>query len=331
MRADDLGEDALVARISARLSGEPGRAEVWAGDDAAVLVAPGERLVFTTDLLVEGVDFELEWCSGTDLGWKVVAVNASDAAAMGAAPRFALATLGLRPDTPVSLIDAIVDGVVAAGEHWSIEIVGGDVSGARELSLAIALLGAVHGPGPVLRSGARPGDALCVTGWLGGARAGLAALNSGEVGRDGGSGPLRELVRRQVRPHARVEEGRRLAAAGATAMIDLSDGLARDLGRLMRASGTGCVVDPRAIPVDPSLEAATRWVSDPVDAAILGGEDYELLLTIGDDHIIDARRAVEAAGTPFTRIGTVTPGAALIGDVDLQSWEDRAWQHLRAP
>jgi thiamine-monophosphate kinase len=330
IRVGELGEDALVARIAGRI-GPPGHLpEVWAGDDAAVFEAPGRTMLYTTDLLVEGVDFDLGWCAGGDVGWKAVAVNASDVAAMGGLPRYAVVALALPSDSAVALVDDLVEGMLAAASRWGIAVVGGDVSEANELSLSVALIGVAGGEGPVLRSGARPGEAICVTGSLGGARAGLVALEAGAVADS--DDRLRNLVLRQLRPQARVDEGVRLAAAGASAMIDLSDGLVMDLGRLVRASGTGCEIDPQAVPVDPAVAALAPHRAEPIDfleTAILGGEDFELLLTIDEDRVASARRALEPLGTPLTRIGTVKSGDARIGGVALERWEARAWQHLR--
>jgi thiamine-monophosphate kinase len=322
-----LGEHGLLDRIARRIGPAPAL-EVWAGDDAAVVPWPHDRLLLTTDVLVEGLDFRLDWGSARDVGWKAVAVTVSDLAAMGARPRHAVASLSLPAETPVDVVDGLLDGMLAAASRWRLSLVGGDLSGASELSLAVAMVGAGDDGRPVLRSGARPGDSLCVTGSLGGARAGLVALQRGEGTAEGGeAGPA---LARQLRPQARVDEGVLLAGAGARAMIDLSDGLVVDLGRLMDASGTGCDVDPGAVPVDRAVEpVARRWGLDPLETALIGGEDYELLLTMEESLVAAARSSLEAMGTPLTRIGLVTEGAARVGGRELASWREESWEHLR--
>jgi thiamine-monophosphate kinase len=328
----DLGEQGLLDRIAARLDGPP-RGEIWAGDDGAVIVAPGAGLVWTTDVLVEGADFDLAWSLGGDIGYKAVAVNASDLAAMGAAPSHALAALSLPASTPLVFVDALLDGMVEAAGALGLALVGGDLSSASEIALCVSMLGAPGPAVPVLRSGALQGDALCVTGRLGGAAGGLAALRAGA--RPGGDPTSDRLIERQLRPRPRVGEGMALAGAGASAMIDVSDGLLLDLARLMAASGTGCQVDPRAVPVDRDLEAVSRTAHappiDPARLAATGGEDFELLFSIEGGALDRARAALEPHGTPMTVIGEVTSGAPRFGQEELSSMEELGWDHLRNP
>lgn len=323
----DLGELALLERMLTGLA-PASSGEVWSGDDAAFFRARSERLLLTTDAMVEHVDFELEYCSGEDVGWKVVAINASDIAAMGGRPAQAVATLALPPHTHVSFVDGVVRGMTSAARRWGIELVGGDLSQAAELTLSIALLGSPPAAAPVLRSGAAPGEAICVTGSLGGAAGGLVVLQRG-LGRD--SSPAGALVTRQLRPAARVDEAERLVAAGATAMIDVSDGLAVDLGHLTEASSIGCRVEQDRIPVDENL----GWLADQLDGrfhplatAITGGEDYELLFTIANERVGHARASLQELGTALVRIGTATESGHLIGEDDLEGWRKRGWQHL---
>lgn len=322
----DLGESALLARLAARLPSSP-PGEMWSGDDAAVVASAGDRMLFTTDLVVEDVDFRLESFSGADVGWKAVAVNASDIAAMGGTPRAAVASLGLKREAPLELFDGIVDGMMAACERWDIDLVGGDISEASELSVAIALTGALAGSRPVLRSGASVGDAICVTGTLGGARAGLMLLASagGRAAEE-----AQRLVQRQRRPAARTAEGA-LLADFATAMIDVSDGLAVDLGRVLDASTVGCEVDPDLVPVDPDIAPlADELAIDPFSLALIGGEDYELLFTVAPDEVDAALGAVGRLGTAATRIGRIVEAPTrLIGETDLGEYKERSWDHLR--
>ncbi|MFN2488376.1 MAG: thiamine-phosphate kinase [Actinomycetota bacterium] len=324
----ELGESALIERIAARL-GAPGADELWSGDDAAVLRPPGGSLLFTTDVVVEGVDFDMTWSSAPDVGWKALAVNASDIAAMGGRPAYAVAGLSLPRHTDVDVVDGIVDGMLAAARRWDIAVVGGDISEATELSLAIAMLGAPVEAAAVTRAGAALGDALCVTGALGGAAGGLVALRHGLV-EGSGAAALHRLAARQLRPTARVEEGVALARVGASSMIDVSDGLAVDLARLVAAGGTGCRVDLDALPVDDDLGAlGGMWPVDELELAIAGGEDFELLVALDPRRVDEARAALAGAGTTLTQIGVVVEHERRMGDTELEAWRERGWEHLQ--
>lgn len=315
----DIGEDALLERIARRVGRPPGD-ELGAGDDAALIRLPGPHALVTTDLIVEGIDFKLGYCTGWDVGWKAIAVNASDIAAMCGRPTHALATVALPETATVAFFDDLLEGLLAGAGRWDISLVGGDLSGGDEITVGVALVGATIADLPVLRSGARPGDALCVTGTLGAARAGLDVLRSGRRGEG-----TESLVGRQLRPSARIDEAAALAPLGPTAMIDLSDGLAVDLHRLLTASGVGADVEADDLPIDPGIAAVGL---EPLETAILGGEDYELLFTIDAERVVDAYAAVASSGTRLTRIGTVTAGATTLAGRPLEEWKGRGWQHL---
>jgi thiamine-monophosphate kinase len=336
----DLGEWGLIELISNRV-GPPPEGDVWTGDDAAVVAAEGDRLVLTTDMLVQDVDFDFTYCPPQDAGWKAMAVNVSDMAAMGAVPRHAVATLGLQPDTPVVDVESILDGLMGAAEMYGAALVGGDVSRASELSISVTLAGTMPGARvPVLRSGAIGGDAICVTGELGGAAGGLIALKnkpsgglrSGwDLGEDLES-PLSRLAARQLRPTARLPESRALGAVELTAMIDVSDGLIADLEHVLDASGAGCQIDPDMIPVDENLAALEKLVDglDPIELALSGGEDFELIVTLDPANVADARMAVEHMGTKLTRIGTVMTGFdRRVGETAFSDIKEKGWEHFR--
>ena len=312
-----LGEEGVIALVHERF---PAPAHVTGiGDDAAVFPSPGATLVFTTDTMVEGVDFDLSYASGRDLGWKVVAINVSDVAAMGGRPTQAVATLCMPRNTLVAVVEGVVDGMAAAAAEWNVQVVGGDLSSGTSVAIGIALLGYVESV--VLRSGATAGDGIYVTGALGGSAAGLAQLRADAAATG-------SLVDRHLRPRARLEEGTRLRAAGATAMIDVSDGFVVDLERLLNASDVGCEVDLSSIPVDPELSLA------PIDgtrAALFGGEDFELLFTIPAARVEDARARLAELGTEISRVGTVTAGPQRIGSDELASLKEETWDHLRRP
>lgn len=304
----EIGEQGLLKLLSSRLTPSP-PTDVWSGDDAAVIEVPSGRVVLTTDVIVEDVDFRLDTFGPADIGWKALAINTSDVAAMGATPLYALATISLHRDSPVELFEGVADGLFEAAEAFGVHLIGGDISEAGELTVGATLIG-IPGERSVTRDGAKPGDAICVTGELGGAAGGLIALER-QIDAP-------ELIERQRRPRPRVEEGRYAARSGATAMIDLSDGLAMDLGHLVRASGVGCVVELDALPIDRNLGAMDV---DGVELAVAGGEDFELLFTIPD--------AAAAGGIDATQIGVITDGDARIGDKPLTDWREKAWDHLR--
>ena len=317
----DLGERGLVERITERIGRSP-EGETWAGDDAAVLYPPGHRLLLTTDFIVEGVDFTLETFPPDAIGWKSFAINVSDIAAMGGIPEFALASMSLRPDMTVELVDGILEGMLRAAEKWSTSLVGGDISRGNEIMVSVSLVGSLSTEHGVYRSEAAVGDAICVTGSLGGAAAGLRELQ-----RTGLTSTPSDAVRRQLYPEARVQEGQKVAQAGATSMIDLSDGLAVDLGHLTKASNVGCEVDLDALPLHQSLKASNDR-DDALELALTGGEDFELLFTMPDSALRAATEALAELGTDLTRIGTITKGESRLGSLSLDEWKARGWDHL---
>ena len=311
MLVSEIGEEGLLRLLAERLprSSE----EVWAGDDTAVLAPISGRSLFTTDTLVEEVDFSLAYFTGADVGRKTVAVNVSDVAAMGGRPGKALTTLCLPPTTELAFVEGLLDGLVEAATAYGLDLVGGDISSSPVITSGIALTGVVDGD-PWLRSGANPGDGLFVTGSLGGSHTGLQQLRADPHA----SGPA---VERHLRPRARLAESAALRAVPVSAAIDVSDGLVVDLARLMRASATGCEVDPTAIPIDASAPG--------VEPALFGGEDFELLLAIEAASAEQAVAAVEGCGTTLTQIGVVTEGRATLGGIALEEMKEKMWDHLR--
>jgi len=290
---------------------------MWSGDDAAVVfVGKAEErtsLVLSTDAVVAGVHVDLSLVTLADVGWKALTVAVSDIGAMGASPAHALVALGAEPGTD---LDAVAEGIAAAAERWRCPVVGGDLTAAGQLVVSVAVTGTLAGPGEaVYRSGARPGDALFVTGPLGASAAGLRLLRDPRPlvpGLD--DADRRALEDAYRRPVARLAEGRHARDAGATAMMDLSDGLGLDLRRLAAASRVGFVLDHV-----PAVTGAT-----PEEAAG-GGEDFELLIAAPDDGSLAA--GFEAGGLrPPLRIGVCTgdAGEHRLGD---QSFEATGYQH----
>lgn len=243
--------------------------EHWIGDDAAVLDG---GLLFATDVLVEGVHFDLEWCSGGDVGWKALAVNLSDLAAMGGTPRAAVVAMVVPRGRP-ALADEVAAGLGEAATNFGCPIVGGDTSAGETLVVTVSVLGAAPDSGAVLRSGAKDGDAIFVTGKLGGAAAALRLLQETKAGSATVLGAEPIGLERLRRPTPRLREGRAAARAGATAMIDLSDGLSGDLAHICEESGVGAVINASVIPVAPMATLADVFG---------GGDDYELCFVAAD-------------------------------------------------
>ena len=278
------------------------------GDDAAVVAAPDGRVVATTDLLVDGRHFRRDWSSAYDVGRKAAAQNLADVAAMGARPTALLVGLATPADLAVEWAEGLADGLRAECEVAGAAVAGGDVVASDRLMVAITALGDLQGRAPVRRSGARPGDAVVLVGRLGRAAAGLAVLRTGDVSLAGRYQALVDAHRSPVPPY---DAGPALADAGATAMIDISDGLAQDLGHVAEASGVGVEVD-----LDALREAA---VDEVLAAALAELGDESLLWTGGDDHALaatvpaDRLPAAERAGA--RRIGTVVPGSGVVDAV----------------
>jgi thiamine-monophosphate kinase len=287
----------IIDRISGLLPPAPPEVLVPIGDDCAVLRFGQTSWVAASDMLVSGHHFK-DWAAPEDAGYKSVAVNVSDVAAMGGSPRFVLVS-GAAPDPETAL--RCFEGVIEACEEVGVYPIGGDTTRTGALTVDVAILGELSSP-PVLRSGAKAGELLAVTGELGASAAGLLVL-------EGGTGRER-LVRKHLRPEPRVEAGRAAAGLGASAMMDLSDGLASDLRRVCGRSGVGCRVDLDLLPVAEDTRAFVRSLGrDPEELAATGGEDYELLIS-APGPILDAlARSIEV---PVTVIGEVTAGPDVV-------------------
>lgn len=278
------------------------------GDDCAFL--PGGWCV-SVDMSVEGVHFRREWLDPGEIGWRAAMAALSDLAAVGAVAEALVVGLSAPGQEPIEVTTAIMRGVGEAARAAGAVVVGGDLTRARDLALAVTVFGRTNRP--VRRRGANVGDGVWVTGALGGPRAALAAWA-------GGREPAAEPRRRFARPVARLAEGQRLAELGATAMLDLSDGLAGDLRHLAAASQVGLVVELDRVPVDDGVsEEAARAGQPPEVFAAIGGEDFELVATLPPG--VDGR--------PLTRIGTVVGGQGvqtLLGGVE---WTLNGYDHFR--
>ena len=284
-----LGEFGLVARLTAGL---PSEADVviGPGDDAAVVRCADGRTVVTTDMLVEGTHFRRDWSSGYDVGRRAAAASLADVAAMGARPTALVVGFGAPPDLPLAWADDVAAGLRDEAALCRASLVGGDVVRADAVTLAVTALGELAGRDPVTRAGARPGDVVAVAGRLGWAAAGLRALRDGEQ-----TGALVDAARRPQPPYA---IGPAVAQLGATAMIDVSDGLAADLAHIARASG---------VRIDLFLSAARALGGPGVtdDDLLTGGEDHALAFTVAGDTALPAGCVV---------IGRVSDGQGVYAD-----------------
>lgn len=303
----DLGEFEVIRRLLARLPA--GELIVPPGDDAAAVMTGSETLA-TADLLVEGRHFDLAFSSPADVGFKALSVNASDIAAMGGRPRYALLSVGAPGPTPASVLEGLYDGVAEAARAHGVAVAGGDTVGADEIIVSVAMLGEPGDGGVVRRSGARDGDLLCVTGELGAAAAGLFLLRA--AGADASARALAErfpnLIAAHRRGKARVREGEAAAVAGARAMIDVSDGLLADAGHLCEQSGVGVVIDAHHVPRALGVQETEEW-SGFEGIALSGGDDYELCFALAPGDLDATNRAL--APTAVTVVGRFVQGGGV--------------------
>lgn len=303
MRVSEAGEFGLIEVLRSMLAQRAEGLARGVGDDAAVFDAgDGNLWAFTLDALVEGVHFDPAYVSWHALGYKSLAVNISDLAAMGGSrPSFALVGLGLGGDMDVGAVEEIYRGMVECGAGYHCVVVGGDVvDSPREMFISVALVGYIGGNGFLGRDGARPGQLVMVTGALGDSYLGWRWLKAGRGGDNA-------CARRHLYPRPRLEEGRRALSLGASAAIDVSDGLVRDLGHICEESGVGAEIRSDKIPLSPAArETAGELGEEPLLAALRGGEDYELIL-VADPPVADRLREEVGAAA----IGEITEGAGV--------------------
>ncbi|HEY8452030.1 MAG: thiamine-phosphate kinase [Micromonosporaceae bacterium] len=320
-----IGEFGLISRITARLAREAGgtpvtprgepRVVLGPGDDAAVLAAPDGRAVVTTDVLVDGRHFRRDWASATEIGRRAAAANLADVAAMGARPTALVVALCVPTDTELAWVEDLAGGMAAEAATVGAGVVGGDISVSPTLTIAVTALGDLEGRAPVTRAGARAGDVVAVAGRLGYAAAGLTILTRGFRSP-------RLLVDAYRRPRVPYAAGPAAADLGATAMIDVSDGLLADVGHVAAASGVAIDLRRDALTVpDQMRDAAEALGVDPYEWVLTGGDDHALVATFPPGTALpDDWRVIGQAreGSGVTVDGRVHPGPA-------------GWDHLRAP
>lgn len=308
----EIGEFALIERLQ-QVLGAPDDEDLLAGirDDAAVYrVGDGRVHVVTTDALIETVHFTRTFMPTTHLGFKAISVNVSDIVAMNARPRYAVVAIGLPNNITVEMVDALYDGVRQACQQYGVTVIGGDTTSARHLTLSVTVVGEAREEEIIYRRGARAGDALCVTGDLGGAYAGLKVLiEQQKAVREEGEAyepdldPFRYVIERQLAPKARLDILDVWEEAGVRphALIDISDGLASEVHHICRQSRCGATVFGAAIPVAlETRDVADQFQEDVDTYALFGGEDYELLFTLPNDVL------EQLDPTTFVVVGEVT-------------------------
>ena len=309
MEISDAGEFALIERLRRRLSARLPDAAVKAiGDDCAILrPREGVDLVWTVDAAIEGVHFDRRWFTPFQIGWKSMAGNLSDIAAMGGVPVAALVSLACPAALTVAEFDELYDGLSEVADRFELPIVGGNLaSSPGGLSVHITVVGEVERARAVLRSGAQPGDEIWVTGHLGQSHAGLQLAKRPEIG--GGPG-REELLKRHRQPAPRVREAQFLVQNVAVhSMIDLSDGLSSDLAHLCEESGVGAEIFADRIPLCAGTrEVAGQLDQDPLDFALNGGEDFELCFTAPEGAMTEVADSFRSRfGLCLTTIGAIT-------------------------
>lgn len=328
------GEFELIAMLRERLgaagAAAGGRVVVASGDDAAVTATSGATAT-SVDAIVDGVHFRRESFPPQAIGAKAIAAALSDLAAMGAEPGEAYVEVGVPEDIREEELLAIADGLGAVAAREGVVVAGGDVVRSPVLFLAVTAVGHAAAPGDlVARSGAAPGDALVVTGPLGGAGAGLL-LVEGRVSDSAASSHATALRARQHEPRPRLAAGRALARAGASAMIDLSDGLAGDAGHLARASGVRLVIEVASALAQPGVVDVARAAGIEAHELVLGGgEDYELLAALPGERLEGALEELRAQGLDPAAVGRVESGeGVLLRDVSGRELAVRGYDQLR--
>jgi thiamine-monophosphate kinase len=311
----DLGEVGIIRLIQGKVSQElPSHVKKGIGDDCAVLETSGDRvLLVTTDTLIKGIHFTDRTISPEALGWKALAANISDIAAMGGTPLTAFLSIGMKAESKVSFLESFMAGFNTLAEKTGIVLAGGDTVESPSLALiTITLLGECLTEHVVYRSGARVGDDVWVTGLLGNAAGGLFVLKDKQAGASSG---YEDLVLAHQKPMPPLDVGKALGESGlAHAMIDISDGIAKDLGHVCEQSGVGAVLRAASIPMSSQLlKLADEAEKEALQWALHGGEDYELLFTAStaDREKIESLTA-KLSGKPAVKVGTIIRGDGIL-------------------
>lgn len=335
MKVSDIGEFGLIDRLAQLVAVHREDVVVGIGDDVAVLRGDGASwLLATIDSQVEGIHFLREAISPYQLGRKALAINVSDIAAMGGEPTFALVSLALPPDVEVAWVEALYRGLRSEGDISGVAVVGGNIARSPDgVVIDIALLGRVLPEELLLRSGARPGDLVLVTGTLGDSAAGLHLILHPDTPVP--DAVRRYLLERHLTPTPRLKEARVIARSRqATAMIDVSDGLSSDVGHICDRSGVGVRLWAERIPISDALRQVAAVTERPAwDWALAGGEDYELCFTAPPEKAEALAREVTAVtGTAVTVVGEILPAESgrwvVLPDGRKAPLEAKGWRHF---
>jgi thiamine-monophosphate kinase len=328
MKVWELGEFGLIELI-AKTVGKCSRSDLvlGIGDDTAAWRTEKSVQLATTDILIQDVHFTLNIATWRELGWKALAVNISDIAAMGGTPSFALVSLGLPPETEVNNVIELYHGMKELAKKFNVDIVGGNISRAPVVILDVSLIGKASGD-LLTRSAAAPGDQIAVTGYLGQSAAWLRMLKSGLKFDRKTTAFLREA---HLRPQPRVAEGQILVQHGVRAAIDLSDGLISDLTHICKASRVGAKVWIDKLPIHELLKASFK--NEALGMALSGGEDYELLFTAKNKVINKAKHFMSIPVTVIGEIVSKHPGQVTIVDKQgkIVKWSTGGWDHFKSP
>ena len=327
MNIAELGETGLIEVIREEITRalpEDAALVAGLGDDAAVWRAAEGLELATVDTLLEDVHFNFDYTSWEQLGWKALAVNLSDLAAMGAVPRYALVALALPPEVSVERVRLLYRGLLDAAEMFQVSVVGGNLTRAANVSVTVTLFGGAVGETVMRRDAARPGEVIAVTGRPGSAAAGLATLTGDGLPQEAAGDHWREAF---LRPYPRVREGQKLLNSGVRCAVDTSDGLAADLGHVCRASGVGAILRLDDLPLDDYL--VSTFGTRAIDLMLHGGEDYELLFT-GSPQVVAAVR--DQLLCPVSIIGEITGAEEIIivdGKGGQLALEPIGWDHFK--
>jgi thiamine-monophosphate kinase len=333
LKLRDIGEFGFIDRIAPLGNIRSDGVIKGIGDDCAVLSLPEDKyLLVTTDMLVEKVHFLLEWISAEELGAKSLAVNLSDIAACGGKPLDAFISIAVPDYIDIEWLDGFYRGMAGMARNFEVNLLGGDTTrSAGHLVVNVAVTGMVHRTEVLLRSTAKPGDALVLTGWLGASAAGVDLFLKKTTVQENVAFPL---IQAQVNPRPHVREGRFLARSGAiTAAIDVSDGLSSDLNHICEQSKVGARVFADKLPALPALFAAAQFMNkDPLDWILHGGEDYVLLAAVKREALNALVQEANKEGLVLTEIGEVTDtgNAELVHtDGTLSALYPRGWDHFK--
>jgi thiamine-monophosphate kinase len=336
MRIHEIGgELGFIDRVRGMHAGAEGDGLiVGLGDDAAVIaVKPGEQVVVTTDMLVERVHFRREWSDPYSIGWKAAAANLSDLAGMGAVPTFTFISIACTSRETVENLDRLYDGFVDCLNRYGSRLAGGDTNATPEnMVISVTQMGTVRAGKALTRAGARVGDILLVTGTLGDSAAGLALLS--EYGLARADKVNKDLITIHRRPQPRIVAANAAAATGKVrAAMDITDGIAGDLKKLCAVSNVGARLDSHLLPISEAVRATAELLQkDPVEMALIGGEDYELLLAVAPGDVDDIIAAISGVGASVTAVGEVTKSGFRIVDESgaEREVEGAGWDHFVA-